>query len=73
MSKHRPAAPVAEHPVIHLARTVAFIVGILAAIAHAPVLAAVVIGLTGYAVTLWATRRSWPQTAPQTPGRTPQR
>jgi hypothetical protein len=70
---NRPAAPVAEHPVIHLARTVAFIVGILAAVAHAPVLVAVVAGLTGYAVTLWAMRRSWPQTAPQTPGRTPRR
>jgi hypothetical protein len=67
---NRPATPAAEHPVIHLARAVAFIVGILAAIANAPVLAAVVIGLTGYAVTLWAMRRSWPQTAPTTTGRT---
>lgn len=65
--------PTADHPVFHLARAVAFILGIVAVIAHAPVLAAVAIGLTGYAVTLWATRRSWPQAAPAapaTPGRT---
>lgn len=70
---NRPATVAVEHPAISLARAVAFIAGLLAAIAHAPVLVAVVVGLTGYAVTLWAVRRSWPQTAPQTPGRTPQR
>jgi hypothetical protein len=60
---NRPTAPV--HPVIHIARAVAFAIGILAIVAQVPFMGALVAGLTAYAATLWLTRRSWPTGAPE--------
>lgn len=55
---NNPSQP-ATHPVILLARAVGILLGILAVLAHAPALWAIVAGLAGYAVTLWALRSTW--------------
>jgi hypothetical protein len=47
------------HPVILLARTIAAILGILAAVSHAPALAVVLAALAGYGAVLVLFRRSW--------------
>lgn len=49
----------ATHPVILLARTIAAILGILAAVSHAPALAVILAALTGYGAVLVLFRRSW--------------
>lgn len=59
-----PSQP-AAHPVILLARAVGILLGILAVLVHAPALWAVVAGLAGYAVTLWALRSTWPAVTTQ--------
>ncbi|MBK3583002.1 hypothetical protein JHN49_04480 [Streptomyces sp. MBT57] len=48
------------HPAIVLARIVAAILGILAALAHLPGVWVILAALTGYAVTLVWLRRNWP-------------
>ena len=52
------AAPV-THPVVLLARTIAAILGILAAVAHVPGLGVVLAALAGYGAVLVLFRRSW--------------
>lgn len=47
------------HPVVLLARTVAAILGILAAAAHLPAVPVVLAALAGYGAVLVLFRRSW--------------
>lgn len=49
----------ATHPVVLLARTIAAILGILAAVAHIPGLGIVLAALAGYGAVLILFRRSW--------------
>lgn len=61
MSASAPAhnANAGTHPVVLLARTIAAILGILAAVAHLPAVAVALAALAGYGAVLVLFRRSW--------------
>ncbi|MFJ9427976.1 hypothetical protein [Streptomyces sp. NPDC101249] len=55
------------HPVVLLARTIAAILGILAAVSHIPVTGIVLAALAGYGAVLVLFRRSWNDTTSRAP------
>lgn len=59
MSAPTSAHNAGTHPVILLARTVAAILGIIAAAAHLPAVPVVLAALAGYGAVLVLFRRSW--------------
>ncbi|MGH7732701.1 MAG: hypothetical protein ACREOE_03105 [Gemmatimonadales bacterium] len=65
--KTTPAIPL--HPVVLLARAIGFLVGVLVAAAHTPIVWASFTGVAAYAFTLWAVRANWPAAAPAAPRR----